>query len=113
MSTIIANDQLYTVLVHYTVDPADQAELIDVLKRSAPAFQPLPGFVSLAMHRSLDGKQVVVYLQWRSQADSDACMSNPVWLQSGQELYEKFIIPGRATMEPQPFEIVAAFETVA
>ena len=111
MTASMSNDnKLYTVLVRYTVEPENQAELVDVLKRAAGAFEPLPGFVSLTMHRGLEGKQVMVYLQWRSKEDSDACMSNPVWLASGQELYEKFIIPGRATMDPQAFEIVHAAE---
>jgi quinol monooxygenase YgiN len=111
MAVMSKDHNLYSVLVRYTVDADNQAELLDVLKRAAHAFEPLPGFVSLTMHQGLDGKQIVVYLQWRSKEDSDACMTNPVWLASGQELYEKFIIPGRATMEPQPFEIVYQLET--
>lgn len=110
MATMSNDNNLYTVLVRYTVDPKDQAELVEVLKRSAKAFEPLPGFVSLTMHRGIEGKEVLVYLQWRSKEDSDACMTNPVWLQAGQELYSTFIMAGRATMDPQPFEIVHAAE---
>ncbi|MBI5669965.1 MAG: antibiotic biosynthesis monooxygenase [Chloroflexi bacterium] len=113
MVTMTKDNNLYNVLVRYTIEPSDQAELVDVLKRAAHAFEPLPGFVSLTMHRGMDDKQIVVYLQWRSKADSDACASNPIWLASGQELYEKFIIPGRATMEPQAFEIVYQLEGAA
>jgi heme-degrading monooxygenase HmoA len=106
MATMSADNGFYTVLVRYTVKPEDQAELIEVLKRSAQAFAPLPGFVSLTMHRGEAGNDVLVYLQWRSKEDSDACMSNPVWLQAGQELYSSFIMTGRATMDPQPYQIV-------
>ncbi len=38
----------------------------------------LPGFVSANIHRSLDGKKVVNYAQWRSQADFDARRHNPL-----------------------------------
>ena len=37
----------------------------------------LPGFVSANIHLSLDGKKVVNYAQWRSQADFDAMKRNP------------------------------------
>ncbi len=60
MAVMSKEKPLYTVLVHYTVEPKDQAELIEVLQRAAPAFAPLPGFVSLTMHREVDGKGVVV-----------------------------------------------------
>jgi heme-degrading monooxygenase HmoA len=110
MITISENNDLFTVVVRYTAAPEDQAELIEVLKQSAPAFNPLPGFISLSMHRSLDGSQVLVYLQWRSRADSEACMMNPVWLKAGQALMTKFIQTGRATMDVQPYEVVLTGE---
>jgi quinol monooxygenase YgiN len=106
MATISQDNNLFTVLVRYEVDPSNQAALVEVLKRSAPTFQEFPGFVSLNMHRGLEGKQVLVYLQWRSQADSDACMSDPRWFEVGKELYGNFIQAGKATMEPQAFEVV-------
>lgn len=96
----------FTVIVRYTVSPPDQAELLAVLQRSGQGFLAVPGFRGLTMQRSLDGTQVLVWLRWRSQADSDACFANPVWLEAGRELMARFIEPGRVTMEPQPFEQV-------
>jgi quinol monooxygenase YgiN len=110
MDTISQNNDLYTVIVRYTVEPENQAELVQVLQRSAPTFAQLPGFVSLNMHKGHDGKQVIVYLQWRSKADSDACMTNPVWWESGKELMDTLIQTGRATMDPQPFDIITTIE---
>jgi heme-degrading monooxygenase HmoA len=106
----LSND-VYIVLVRYTVKAEDQAELVEVLKRSAGGFEPLPGFLSLTIHRGLNGEEILVYLQWRSQEDSDACMTNPIWLEAGKELYTHFIQTGRATMDPQPYQIVYALET--
>jgi quinol monooxygenase YgiN len=37
----------------------------------------LPGFVSANIHRSLDGKRVANYAQWRSAADFQAMLANP------------------------------------
>ena len=109
----VETDQEFNVVVRYIVLPNDQAELIDVLQRAGQAFLAVPGFRGLTMHRSADGTQVLVWLRWRSQADSDACFTNPVWLDSGRELYARFIEPGRATMDPQPFELVQSLEAPA
>ena len=62
----------------FTVDPRAQQELVDVLVEATDdVMQTLPGFVSANIHRSLDGRHVVNYAQWRSQADFDAMRENP------------------------------------
>jgi hypothetical protein len=49
--------------------------------RSAPASTPssdLPGFVSANLHVSLDRKHVANYAQWKTRADFEAMLKNPV-----------------------------------
>lgn len=36
-----------------------------------------PGFISANIHKSLDGKKVVIYAQWRSEEDFRAVFKNP------------------------------------
>ncbi len=37
-----------------------------------------PGFISANLHRSLDGKRVANYAQWRSRGDFEAMLQDPV-----------------------------------
>jgi heme-degrading monooxygenase HmoA len=39
--------------------------------------QHIDGFVSANIHKSLDGKRVVNYAQWRSREDFEAMLNNP------------------------------------
>ena len=62
----------------FTVDPAYQHRLLDLLARATDEFvSRAPGFVSSTLHRSLDGTKVAMYAQWRSVEDYDAMRRNP------------------------------------
>jgi heme-degrading monooxygenase HmoA len=42
-------------------------ELLDILARATDAsVRDVPGFISAALHRSVDGTKVTIYLQWKS-----------------------------------------------
>ena len=76
---ISAENDLCTVIV--TVDGApDQldhaaAHAAEGLRR----FAGFDGFVAGATHVAADGGRLVQYLQWRSEADHQACMADPSW----------------------------------
>jgi quinol monooxygenase YgiN len=54
----------------FTVDPANQHRLIELLTRATDEFvSRAPGFVFSTLHRSLDGRKVTMYAQWRSTED--------------------------------------------
>ncbi len=86
MVTLIQSNQLFIVIVHYTGASAEQQHLISTLNPGVDIFAKQPGFISLTMHRSLDGTQIMVYLPWRSQADHEVCMTNPEFFTVGQEM---------------------------
>ena len=79
METRIATNQpLVTLINVFTVDPANQQRLVEVLTEATErVMRTLPGFVSANIHRSLDGTRVTNYAQWRSKADLDAVYANP------------------------------------
>jgi heme-degrading monooxygenase HmoA len=79
METRISTDQPVATLINvFTVDPANQQQLINVLiEATEQVMRNLPGFVSANIHRSLDGKRVTNYAQWRSEADFKAMLGNP------------------------------------
>ena len=76
---VISGDQAVVTLVNvFTVDPALQRELVDVLSAAtSDVICHQPGFVSASIHRSLDGTKVVSYARWRSAEDLRAMLASP------------------------------------
>jgi heme-degrading monooxygenase HmoA len=109
MSTISRENKVFTVMVNFQCEPAEQAILVEALKISAPHFSNQKGFVSQNIHRSLDGTTVVSYLQWKSEKDHEACLSSPELMESGTDLIA-LMEKGKATMQVMPYEIVYTAE---
>ena len=78
MSTIDKNAALMTLVNVFTVKPENQEKLVTLLTDATDqVMRTLPGFVSANIHRSLDGRKVVNYAQWKSEDDFQAMKSNP------------------------------------
>lgn len=77
--TVIDPDAKCVTLVNtFFVKPENQEELIGLLDQATErVMRSRPGFISANIHRSLDGKHVVNYAQWRSKSDFEAMMSEP------------------------------------
>jgi len=70
MITIRSDSGLTTLINAFSCEPATQADLIRAWREATEAeLGGLPGIVSAALHRSLDGTRVVNYAQWRSAED--------------------------------------------
>jgi quinol monooxygenase YgiN len=96
--------RILTLINVFTVDPADQRRLIDLLTRATDGFvSRAAGFISSTLHRSLDGTKVTMYAQWRSAEDYRAMRQDP-----GPRLFldEALTI---AKFEPGIYEIVRTF----
>jgi quinol monooxygenase YgiN len=69
--------KLVTLINVFTVEPANQRKLVDLLARATEvSVRHEPGFVSAILHRSLDGTKVTMYAQWRSIEDYQAMREN-------------------------------------
>jgi hypothetical protein len=103
--TRISNEQkLVTFINTFKVEPANQARLVDLLVRVTDTFvRHAPGFVSSALHRSVDGTKVTMYAQWRTVEDYEAMRRDPAPL---PYLQEALMI---ATFEPGMYEVVETF----
>lgn len=67
MPTINEN-QFFTVIVEFEVDPKHQQALIDVIADQAELhIKHDAGFVSASLHASEDGRRIVNYAQWDSR----------------------------------------------
>jgi len=62
MPTISKESKLLTLINIFTVEPAEQRELVDLLIRATEtSVRHVTGFVSATLHRSLDGTKVAMY----------------------------------------------------
>jgi heme-degrading monooxygenase HmoA len=78
MITIDKDNKLVTLINIFTVEPAKQQQLVDLLIHATEtSMRHLPGFISANIHRSLDGTKVANYAQWRSVEDFKPCRRIP------------------------------------
>ena len=76
MPTISKESKLLTLINIFTVEPAKQRELVDLLiGATETSVRHITGFVSATLNRSLDGTKVAMYAQWRSDAQRPGCLT--------------------------------------
>jgi quinol monooxygenase YgiN len=104
MTTISKDAKLITFINVFTVEPAAQQRLVDLLTQvTDTSVRHAAGFVSSALHRSLDGTKVTMYAQWQTIEDYDAMRKDPAPL---PYLQEALTI---AKFEPGMYEVVESF----
>ena len=107
MTKIAGNTGLVTLINVFTVAPSNQRKLVDLLARATEtSVRHVPGFVSAALHRSVDGTKVTMYGQWASLAhyqDYRALLSDPV---ASPYVAEALAI---ARFDPGMYEVVQVF----
>jgi quinol monooxygenase YgiN len=108
MTTISASQKLVTFINVFTVEPRDQRQLVDLLARvTETSVRYAPGFISASLHRSLDGKKVTMYAQWRSVEDYQAMRENPAPLPYLQQAL------AIAKFDPAMYEVVETYSGIA
>jgi quinol monooxygenase YgiN len=81
MTTITLGRRLVTLINVFTVEPAYQQQLIELLMRDTQTLvRHAPGFISSSLHRGLDGTKVTMYAQWHGIQDYQAMRENPAAL---------------------------------
>jgi quinol monooxygenase YgiN len=104
MITISGDQKLVTVINVFTVDPVNQQRLIDLLTEATRAsVMHAAGFVSAALHRSVDGAKVTMYAQWQSVEAYEAMRKDPAPMPF---LTKALAI---ATFAPGMYEVVETF----
>jgi quinol monooxygenase YgiN len=103
MPIISTKDNYLTLINLFTVDPANQEELVDLLVKATGSVKEIEGFVSASLHRSLDGKRVAMYAQWKSIEDYNRMRANPT---ASPFLEQALKIAG---FEPGMYEVVETF----
>jgi quinol monooxygenase YgiN len=104
MTTISTKSSLITLINVFTVEPANQRRLIELLTEATEvSVCRAPGFVSASLHRSTDGTKVTMYAQWRSIDHYQAMRQDPVPLPFLEEALKI------AKFEPGVYEVVRTF----
>jgi len=107
MTTIAENAGLVTLINVFTVEPSNQQKLLDILARATnTSVRDVPGFISAALHRSVDGTKVTMYSQWKSAEHYQhyqSMRSNPA---SSSYVDQALAI---AKFDPGMYEVVKVF----
>jgi quinol monooxygenase YgiN len=104
MTTVSAKSDVMTLINVFTVEPANQRRLVELLTEATEvSVRRAPGFVSASLHRSTDGTKVTMYAQWRSIDDYQAMRQDPAPLPFLQEALRI------AKFEPGVYEVVRTF----
>src|ERR671923_726483 len=106
MTQITSTDGVATIINVFTVEPAKQDELIDLLTRATDeTIRHMPGFISANFHKSLDGTRVANYAQWRSRDDLEAMLRHPAALPHLKEATALAI-----AVDPHVYDVAAVRE---
>ncbi len=77
MTHITSDNNVITLINTFEVDLEKQQELLELLiEATTDVMQHIDGFVSANLHKSLDGKSVANYAQWKSKAHFEAMLEN-------------------------------------
>jgi quinol monooxygenase YgiN len=108
-ATISPSRKLVTLINVFTVEPANQQQLLELLGRATEtSVRHAPGFISASLHRGLDGTKVTMYAQWRSVEDYQAMRENSAPLPYLQQVLAV------AKFDPGIYEVVETYSgTVA
>ena len=108
MTTICPGRKLVTLINVFTVEPANQERLLDLLARATEtSVRHAPGFISASLHRGLDGTKITMYAQWRSAEDYESMRRNPAPLPYLQQAL------AIAKFDPGMYEVIETFSGTA
>ena len=67
MPNIQTNNPLVTQITVIDAEPEKQHEALSLMAERARFMARQPGFVSISLHRSLDGRRIINYVQWQNR----------------------------------------------
>ena len=67
MPHIRIDNQPVTQITVIESEPGKQAQTLSLMTERARFMARQPGFISVSLHRSLEGRRIVNYIQWQSR----------------------------------------------
>src|SRR3954453_9667023 len=77
MPRIQTDNQPVTQITIIEAEPGQQQEALSLMAERARFMAQQPGFVSISLHRSLDGRRIVNYVQWQNRELLQAAHKSP------------------------------------
>jgi quinol monooxygenase YgiN len=77
MPRIEKDHQAVTQITFIEVEPEKQQEALSLMKERAQFMARQPGFISIGLHRSLDGRRIVNYIEWQNRELLQAAHKSP------------------------------------
>jgi|SRR6266567_4622311 len=77
MPQIRTDHQPVTQITIIEPEPGKQAEALSLMTERARYMAKQPGFVSVSLHRSLDGRRIINYIQWQSREQLQSAHKSP------------------------------------
>jgi heme-degrading monooxygenase HmoA len=74
---IRASTKCVTQITVVETDPGKQPEALRVMTERARFMARQPGFVSISVHRSLDGRRIINYIQWETREQLQSAHKSP------------------------------------
>lgn len=101
----IGGERVGATLVNvFEIAPEKQDALVDEIRETVDSIGELPGFVSMSLHRSLDGERVVNYVQFESREAFEALRDSRDWEADMGEAMAS------AEVDPHFYEVVLTHE---
>ena len=85
MPDIQSDNPFITQITIVEPEPGKQDRALSLMKERARFMARQPGFVSITLHRSLDGKRIVNYIQWQSRELLEAAHRSPEFRKEWRE----------------------------
>lgn len=95
MPQIAARNGIVTQITMVSVTPNKQDEALRLMKERARFMAKQPGFVSISLHRSTDGGEILNYVQWKNREQLEAAHHSP-------EFRNKWPEFGKLVQEAEP-----------
>jgi len=86
MPKIRLDQQPVTQITVVEAAPEKQADALALMAERARFMAQQPGFISISLHRSLDGRRIVNYVQWQSRGELELAHRSPQFRREWNEL---------------------------
>jgi heme-degrading monooxygenase HmoA len=105
MPQIQTDNQPVTQITVVEAGPDKQAETLALMAERARFMAKQPGFVSISLHRSLDGRRVVNYVQWQNRQLLQSAHKSPEFRKEWEHLDA---LTGE--IDPHLYEVAQVFD---